>query len=92
MPKTAINNVLVFGGENSSKPKTITIDGTLIGDAETGAADVVVDGSGGTLLPGFFDCHVHVDDVSHLALFTSFGITTVCDMGSVPFEKYSALR
>jgi imidazolonepropionase-like amidohydrolase len=92
MTKTAINNVLVFDGENLSGPKTVLIDGTLIGDDETGTTDVLVDGSGCTLLPGFVDCHVHIDKVSDLALWATFGVTTVCDMATIPPEKYAPLR
>ncbi|MFG3259786.1 amidohydrolase family protein [Streptomyces sp. NPDC048172] len=51
------------------------------GHADT--ADVVVDGSGKTLLPGLIDAHTHVDDGS-LAQALRFGVTTELDMFCLP--------
>jgi imidazolonepropionase-like amidohydrolase len=92
MPRTAINNVLVFDREELSGPKTVVIDGATIGNDEARLADIIIDGNGCTLLPGFFDCHVHIEDLKPLASCASFGVTTVCDMGCQVPEKYGALH
>ena len=48
----------------------------------------LVDGSGGYLMPGLWDCHVHLTNLgSHsVPLFLAYGITSVRDMGSDLFE------
>ncbi|KAH6654361.1 hydrolase [Truncatella angustata] len=93
MSRTAITNVLVFDGETVSGPRTIVIDGAHISDG-TGSegADIIVDGSGCTLLPGLIDCHVHIDNVKQLAVCANYGVTTVCDMACWPMEKYHRLH
>ncbi|KAI5863354.1 putative hydrolase [Durotheca rogersii] len=96
---TIIKNVRVFDGEAVSGPKEVVIDGSRIGDAD-GSDDVlaanedvvVVDGTGRTLMPGLFDCHVHIRDAKQLAACSSFGVTTVCDMACMPLKSYQALR
>lgn len=72
---TAITNVRVFDGQRLREPATVVLeDGTI--SARTSAdgalnADVV-DGGGGTLLPGLIDTHVHVDKVSQLEASASW--------------------
>jgi imidazolonepropionase-like amidohydrolase len=61
---TAITNLRVFDGERLREPATVVLEDATI-SARTSAdgalnADVV-DGGGGTLLPGLIDTHVHVD-------------------------------
>ncbi|KAH8673297.1 putative hydrolase [Xylariales sp. PMI_506] len=93
MVRIAIINALVFDGYEISGPRTVIIDGTHISDStavEDG--DTVVDGSGCTLLPGLFDCHVHITTPAKLASYASFGITTVCDMACWPIDKYNQMR
>ncbi|KAI0168593.1 hydrolase [Pestalotiopsis sp. NC0098] len=93
MPRIAIENALVFDGLQLSGPRTIIIDGSKIShDSVTTGDDTVIDGTGCTLLPGLFDCHVHVDTPEQLASFAGYGITTVCDMACFPIEKYNQLR
>ncbi|OTB04303.1 hypothetical protein M426DRAFT_156043 [Hypoxylon sp. CI-4A] len=94
---TIIKNVRVFDGDAVSGPKTVVIEGSRIGDdvladgADSSTA-IVVDGTGRTLLPGLIDCHVHIGDEAQLAACASYGVTTVCDMGCMPLEKYVKLR
>jgi imidazolonepropionase-like amidohydrolase len=52
----------------------------------------VVDGGGGTLLPGLIDTHVHVDQVSQLEVSASWGVTTVLDMGNKDLDNLAALK
>lgn len=61
---TAIINARVFDGDRVLDQTTVVVDGSHIvsvGGAVPAGAEVV-DGRGGTLLPGLFDAHVHSGD------------------------------
>ncbi|GAA1290338.1 amidohydrolase family protein [Pseudonocardia aurantiaca] len=78
---TAISNVRVFDGERVRDATTVVIDGpeiTSVGGEVPKGADVI-DGSGGTLLPGLIDAHVHTSEQG-LALALRFGVTTELEM------------
>ncbi len=75
----AITNVRVFDGEKLSAPTTVVIKDGLIVDSKKGS--VVIDGNGGTLLPGFIDSHLHVEGKSSMEKCAFWGVTTVFDMG-----------
>ncbi len=81
---TAVTKVRVFDGEGLLLPCTVVIqDGRIVGIGEgvvipPGAE--VIDGTGMTLLPGFFDAHVHVWQAENLKQSLVFGVTTVVDM------------
>jgi len=45
------------------------------------AEAAVIDASGGVLLPGLIDAHVHLDGPDALAQLAQWGVTTVLDMG-----------
>ncbi|KAM0820591.1 putative Hydrolase [Seiridium cardinale] len=93
MPKIAIKNAFVFDGEAISSPRTIVVDGAHISDEPSEAdVDLVIDGSGCTLMPGLIDRHVHIDTVEQLAACAGYGVTTVCDMACWPKEKYNKLH
>ena len=81
MTLTAITNARVFDGEKTLGVQTVVIDGRRIaqvgGDVPRGSE--VVDGRGGTLLPGLIDAHVHSAPGS-LALALRFGVTTELEM------------
>ena len=64
------------------------IEGSIIGTDTSGALDVE---SGGWLIPGLIDCHVHIIGEKTLATFASFGVTTVLDMGN-PMSLLDPLR
>lgn len=78
---TAITNVRVFDGERVLPHNTVVIDGHDInavgGPPPEGAT--VVDGQGGTLLPGLIDAHVHTS-VECLQLALTFGVTTELEL------------
>lgn len=76
----AITNVRVFDGNALTEERTVVIEDEVISDATT--ADTTVDGRHRTLLPGFFDCHVHLTSVTNLEQGTQWGVTTMLDMGS----------
>jgi len=89
---TAITNVRVFDGTQLGEPSTVVLEDSLIsGRAAPDGADII-DGAGGTLLPGFIDTHVHVSDQAHLQALASWGVTTVLDMGAPKFEATMALK
>jgi imidazolonepropionase-like amidohydrolase len=52
----------------------------------------VVNGGGGTLLPGLIDTHVHVDKVSQLEVSASWGVTTLLDMGNKDLANLAMLK
>lgn len=92
---TAITNVRVFDGERLREPATVVLEDATI-SARTpadGARDAdVVDGGGGTLLPGLIDTHVHVDKVSQLEASASWGISTMLDMGNKDLANLATLK
>jgi imidazolonepropionase-like amidohydrolase len=78
---TAIINARVFDGDRVLDQTTVVVDGSHIvtvgGTVPAGAE--VVDGRGGTLLPGLFDAHVHSGEGTS-ALALRFGVTTELEM------------
>ena len=92
---TAITNVRVFDGERLSEPATVVVEAAMI-SARTqadGAREAdVVDGGGGTLLPGLIDTHVHVDKVSQLEVSASWGVTTMLDMGNKDLANLANMK
>lgn len=88
--RTIITNVRVFDGRGLTGPRTVVVDGATIGTGDTGAR--IVDGAGGTLLPGLIDTHVHLDSAGSLALLRDHGVTTALDMGLLPAARLAAMR
>lgn len=79
----AITNVRVFDGHELGELSTVVIqDGLIAAATSVGGVTEVVDGAGGTLLPGLIDTHVHVDKVAHLESGLAWGVTTMLDMGN----------
>ncbi|KAF8168634.1 amidohydrolase, partial [Mycena galopus ATCC 62051] len=72
--KIAITNVRVFDGEKLLPLGTLYVDGDTIVPYAEGAE--VVDGNGGTLLPGLIDAHAHPASVDDLEALASYGVTT----------------
>lgn len=81
--RTLIRDVRVFDGERTTQRADVLIDGDRIAAPDGGPADVVVDGTGRTLLPGLIDAHTHAVDGS-LAQALAHGVTTELDMFSLP--------
>ncbi|MEV0202232.1 amidohydrolase family protein [Nonomuraea sp. NPDC050691] len=86
--RTLIRATRVFDGEHSLPRADVLIDGDRIAAVTPAAepapgADVVIDGSGRTLLPGLIDAHTHTFDGS-LAQALAFGVTTELDMFCLP--------
>lgn len=88
--KTALTGVRVFDGHQLSEPRTVVIDGAVLGTDPAGAE--VVDGTGGVLLPGLIDAHIHLRGTDTLGRLAAYGVTSGLDMGSWPPELVASLR
>ncbi|NRH33116.1 amidohydrolase family protein [Rhodococcus sp. MS13] len=84
---TTITNVRVFDGLDLIAATAVRLElGTIVelGDLVIARAhDDLIDGRGGTLVPGLIDSHVHLLPGAP-AQALSFGVTTVLDMFSKP--------
>ncbi|HEY1530667.1 MAG TPA: amidohydrolase family protein [Galbitalea sp.] len=86
----AITNVRVFDGAGLSEPRMVVVaDGLISSELSSGN---VIDGAGGTLLPGFIDAHVHLDSPDNLTAFATWGVTTGLDMGTNPRSLVDSMR
>ncbi|GFZ30377.1 imidazolonepropionase [Clostridium zeae] len=78
---TAITNVRIFDGEKVIDEQNVIIKGEKIiavgGEIPAGA--VIIDGKGGSLMPGLIDSHVHTD-IDGLRHALRFGVTTELEM------------
>ena len=88
--RTVVTNVRVFDGERVLDQGTVVINDDHIGIDPAGAH--IVDGAGGTILPGLIDAHVHVNDRAQLEVARRWGITTMLDMGALDMARFDALR
>ena len=89
MSPLRINNVRIFNSLTGTLSKLNTVvvsDGKItsiqpypISDETQG--EVVIDGEGGTLIPGFFDMHSHTTFQSGL-LYLAAGVTSTRDLGN----------
>jgi len=83
-----IENVRVFDPESgkTGPPATVLVEGeriaqVLAADAPAAGGEVVIDGEGGTLVPGLHDMHSHSSLRSGL-FYLAAGVTAVRDMGN----------
>jgi imidazolonepropionase-like amidohydrolase len=88
--RTALRDVRVFDGQGLTEPRTVVIDGAVIGADATGAE--VVDAAGGVLLPGLIDAHIHPEGREALAALATHGVTTGLTMATWPAELVASLR
>ncbi|WP_410671371.1 amidohydrolase family protein [Amycolatopsis sp. cmx-4-68] len=88
--KTVLRNARVFDGHALTEPRTVVIDGTVIGEDPAGGREV--DAGGATLLPGLIDTHVHLHVPENLGTLASWGVTTGLDMACWPVERVASLR
>lgn len=84
----AVTSVHVFDPDTEARgePAAVVFDGARISsvlsaDAPLPEGAAVIDGAGGTLLPGLFEMHAHLGE-SSAALGIAAGITSVRDMGN----------
>ncbi|RSM58586.1 amidohydrolase [Kibdelosporangium aridum] len=88
--KTVLRNVRVFDGNKLTAPRTVVIDGTVIGEDPAGGREI--DTAGATLLPGLIDTHVHLHVPENLVTLAAWGVTTGLDMACWPAERVASLR
>ncbi|RFA17864.1 amidohydrolase family protein [Subtercola boreus] len=81
MTITTITNVRIFDGDTVLPARTVTLDGpTILSVGQPAPAGAtIIDGNGGTLLPGLIDAHTHTS-VESLRDALRFGITTELEM------------
>ncbi|MEO2051026.1 MAG: amidohydrolase family protein [Allomuricauda sp.] len=85
--KVRIQNVHVFDAKNMtvSDPVSVVVEGDKIAAIEaanaTGENEVVIEGNGGTLVPGLYEMHAHSGDNGAL-LNVLAGVTSFRDMGN----------
>lgn len=91
---TTIKNVRVFNGETLTTPTNVTFDNGYITNigTETPADAEVYDGQGQTLLPGYIDSHIHLNDIDNLKRSVRCGVTTMLDMQPTSVELADSLR
>lgn len=92
MTATVITDVRLFDGTALSAPTTVVLADGLIAAGPAPHDATVVDGAGGTLLPGLIDTHAHVSDEAHLRACAANGVTTVLDMAAPHFAATMALK
>ena len=91
---TTIKNVRVFDGKKLTNPTNVTFENgyiTSVGDNIPAKAKVF-DGQGKTLLPGYIDAHLHLNDIDNLKKAVRCGITTMMDMNPTSIELINSLR
>jgi imidazolonepropionase-like amidohydrolase len=92
----AITNVDVVDVSSGQllRGQSVTVSGGVIRRVAPGLATgegmKVIDGMGGTLIPGFWDMHTHISLEQGL-LHVAAGVTTVRDLGNNP-DNYQAVR
>ncbi|HEY5016512.1 MAG TPA: amidohydrolase family protein [Streptosporangiaceae bacterium] len=95
----AITDVRLVDGAGLSPECTVLIDNGVISAiipaasaVTTAPGAVVVQGRGGTLLPGLIDAHVHLLGLPDLERATQWGVTTMLDMGTPAMALTDSLR
>lgn len=90
--KTAIINVRVFKVTTVGQPETVLIEGDRIVEKFNAVGVEVVDGNGGVLIPGLIDCNCNVDSEAKMKTLTTYGITTVLDMGESSMDVVREMK
>jgi len=89
MKTIEIKNVHVFDGLKLSELKSVVIENGAISSKLEG--EIEYDGQGGTLLPGLFDCHTHVEKITELQQAAHYGVTTMLDLAAPSKEIFDSL-
>jgi imidazolonepropionase-like amidohydrolase len=85
---SALRGVRVYRDGRFGDPEDVVIDGSVVSTDTAGALDVE---SGGYLIPGLIDCHVHIEGLDTLQTLAHNGVTTALDMGN-PMSLLAPLR
>lgn len=87
--KIALDNVRVFDGDCIQPPRTVIIDGSVIGSDPTNAEHI--DGKGAVLLPGLIDAHCHPSNITHMESLAKWGVTSAFVMACYAPEMCTSL-
>jgi imidazolonepropionase-like amidohydrolase len=91
-----IENVRVLDmrtGELSDAQSVRVEDGRIVEIGDVSATGLNrIDGGGQILMPGLIDMHVHVLDEADLAASLAYGVTTIRNLGGMPFHLSMARR
>lgn len=82
-------------GELRTGQTVLVVDGVIreLGEGEAPPADLpVIDADGQVLMPGLIDMHVHLLDEAELAANLAYGVTTIRNLGGMPFHLGMAER
>lgn len=90
MAITEIRNIRIFDGNKLTDSEKVVIENGLISDKNVG--EIIIDGNGGMLLPGFIDSHVHLYERNNLEEMCRYGVTTAMDMANRSPELIASLR
>jgi len=90
MAVTEIRNVRVFDGNKITTSEKVVFENGVISDKNTG--EIIVEGNGGILLPGFIDSHVHLYKRDNLTEMCRYGVTTAMDMANRSPGLIASLR
>ena len=78
-----VRNVRVFDGHRTIEGVDVVVKGgriDMVGHVTPPTDLPVIDGAGGTLIPGLIDAHAHVEAERELRDALRFGVTTELDM------------
>lgn len=89
---TIIKNVNIFDGKRFIGVQDVYINhGRIVREMPNDAE--IIDGTGKTLLPGFWDCHIHIyDRPDFLQKSLRYGNTSLCDMGDRTREQVDKMK
>ncbi|TFC01153.1 amidohydrolase [Cryobacterium adonitolivorans] len=79
MTSSVLRDVRIYRDGKFGPPEDLVIEGSVIGTDSSSALDVE---SGGYLIPGLIDSHVHVAGPESLLALGRHGVTTALDMGN----------
>jgi imidazolonepropionase-like amidohydrolase len=88
MTSEFLRAVRVYRDGAFGEPEDVVIDGTVIGSDPADGQEVA---SGGYLIPGLIDCHIHLYGPETLRALAAYGVTSGMDMSS-PAPLVAALR
>ncbi|MBV9919510.1 MAG: amidohydrolase family protein [Pseudonocardia sp.] len=88
MSRDVLRAVRVYRDGAFGDAEDVVIDGSVIGNDSADGRQVA---SGGYLIPGLIDCHIHLYGPETLRALASYGVTSGMDMSS-PAPLVAALR
>ncbi len=88
MTRRFLRDVRVYRDGAFGEPRDVVIEGSVIGSGPVDGQEIA---SGGYLIPGLIDCHIHLYGPETLSALAVYGVTSGMDMSS-PAPLVAALR